>query len=682
LPPSETFDDKQLEGLLKQAKSGMSVEKLREFCAGVAGAPTGHDAANWVELVINNASNIAADELVRYVADMRNTGFGLGESPAPASRLSALRKELATQDLDGFIIPLADEHQGEFIPPRARRLAWLTGFTGSAGMAVVLKDKAAIFVDGRYTLQVRDQIDDTLFDPQHVTETPPHEWIAMHMPAGAVLGYDPWLHTPDGVARIHTACDHAQAHLKATDINPVDAVWENQPARPLTPAVNHEPQFAGTTSKDKRDAITAELAKLKADAVVLTAPESICWLLNLRGGDVPNTPLTLCFAVLTIDGVVHLFIDDRKFTATTRQSFGNQIQIKAPDQLGPMLDSLGKAGHIILLDSKSAPSWVFDRLKASGADIIKGDDPCTLPKSCKNETELAGTREAHIRDGAALCRFLSWLSREGPTGRVDELSAVDKLYGYRAENDLFHGVSFETISGAGPNGAIVHYHAEPASNRKLEPGMVYLVDSGGQYLDGTTDVTRTVFIPGPESNPAIAPPSDSRDRFTRVLQGHIALAQACFPSGTSGGQLDTLARAPLWRAGCDYDHGTGHGVGSYLGVHEGPARIGKQGSTVPLRPGMIMSNEPGYYKTGEYGIRIENLVIVRQSDNVAGGREMLELETITLAPIDRALIDGSLMTRDEIAWLDAYHDRVRKTLTPLVDPETATWLKAATAPLI
>lgn len=682
LPRTELFDNQRLEDLLKRGKLGISVEKLREFCAGVAGAPAGHDSAGWITLVAPDTSAAVADDLVRFVDDIRNTGFGLGVSPAPLSRLSALRKELAIRELDGFIIPLADEHQGEFIPPRARRLAWLTGFTGSAGAAVVLKDKAAIFIDGRYTLQVRDQVDVTQFDPQHVTEMPPHEWIAMHVPAGSVLGYDPWLHTPDGVDRLRTACRHAQAQLTPADDNPVDAVWVDQPAHPLTPAVNHEPQFAGTASKEKRDPITAELVKLKVHAVVLTAPESICWLLNIRGGDVPNTPLTLCFAILTVDGDVDLFIDDRKIAEMTRQSFGDHIHIKAPDQLGPMLDRQGKAGHKVLLDMKSAPSWIFDRLKSSGADIVKGTDPCTLPKSCKNEIELTGTRNAHIRDGVALCRFLAWLSREAPAGHVDELSAVQRLYEFRTENDLFHGVSFDTISGAGPNGAIVHYHAEPATNRRLEPGMVYLVDSGGQYLDGTTDVTRTVFIPGPATNPAIAPLSDSRDRFTRVLQGHIALAQAYFPTGTSGGQLDTLARAPLWRVGCDYDHGTGHGVGSYLGVHEGPARIGKQGSTAPLKPGMIMSNEPGYYKTGEYGIRIENLVIVRPSDTTGDGRDMLELETITLAPIDHALIDATLMTPGEIAWLNAYHDRVRKTLTPLVDPDTAKWLRAATAPLL
>ncbi len=681
VPKSGLFDEKQLSALLKRAGSAISVEKLREFAIGVAGAPVGHDPAAWVELAVPGADAAVTSELVATVAAIRSSGNGLGESPAPPSRLAALRGELAARGLDGFIIPLADEHQGEFVPSRARRLAWLTGFTGSAGTAVVLADKAAIFVDGRYTLQVREQVDMSLFDPLHVTETPPHEWIAMNMPAGAALGYDSWLHTPDGVERLRAACTHAQARFTATDGNPVDAVWTDQPARPLTPARAHAPCHAGVGSKEKRDAVAAELAKSDADAVVLTAPDSICWLLNIRGGDVPNTPLTLCFALLDKDGGVDLFIDRRKLTAGAVDSLDSDIHAREPDQLGPTLDEHGKAGHKILLDPKSASSWIFDRLKASGAKIIKGTDPCTLPKSCKNEIELAGTRSAHIRDGAALCRFLAWLSREAPSGGIDEISAAEMLYDFRSHNDLFQGVSFDTISGAGPNGAIVHYHAEPASSRKLEPGMVYLVDSGGQYLDGTTDVTRTVFIPGPGSAPGLAPPSDARDRFTRVLQGHIALAQSRFPAGTSGGQLDTLARAPLWRIGCDYDHGTGHGVGSFLGVHEGPARIGKQGSTVALRPGMIMSNEPGYYNTGEYGIRIENLVIVIPSENPSDGRDMLAFETITLAPIDHALIDVSLMTPNEIAWLDAYHDRVRETITPLVDPETAQWLAAATAAL-
>ncbi len=682
MPLSDPFDDKHLGDLLKSARSSISIADLRDLATGVAGAPAGHFPAAWVESAIPEADATVTAELIEFVAATRNKGCGLGESPAPASRLAALRQELGDRGLDGFIVPLADEHQGEFIPPRARRLAWLTGFTGSAGTAIVLKDKAAIFVDGRYTLQVRDQIDDGLFDPRHVTESPPHEWIAENLEAGAVLGYDSWLHTPDAVDRLRAACDHARAQFRAADGNPVDAIWTDQPARPLAPVQIHDFRHAGRDSKQKRDAVQQEISNLAADAVILTAPESICWLLNIRGGDVPNTPLTLCYAILGGDGGVDLFIDERKLTPEALHTFDGDIRVQSPDRLGPMLDERGTAGHKILLDPKSASSWIFDRLKTSGATIVKGDDPCILSKSCKHETELAGTRAAHIRDGAALCRFLAWLAREAPAGRVDELSAVERLYEFRTENDLFQGGSFDTISGAGPNGAIVHYHAEPASNRKLEAGMVYLVDSGGQYLDGTTDVTRTVFIAGPNAKPAIAPPSDSRDRFTRVLKGHIALAQARFPAGTSGGQLDTLARAPLWRVGCDYDHGTGHGVGSYLGVHEGPARIGKQSSTVPLRPGMIMSNEPGFYKAGEYGIRIENLVIVTPTENDTGERDMLELETITLAPIDRALIEPSLMTADEITWLDSYHERVRNSLTPLLDRDTAGWLAAATAPLV
>lgn len=598
--------------------------------------------------------------------------------PASGENLAALRARLAQNSLDGFIVPVADEHQGEFVAARSRRLTWLTGFSGSAGLAVVLAEKAAIFVDGRYTLQVREQVDTAAFEPLHITDSPPHDWIAANLAEGARLGYDPWLHTLDAVERYRRACGRAGAELIAATDNPVDEVWHDQPAPPRAPAVVHEARYAGVASAAKRDAVGREIVKAGADAVALSAPDSIAWLLNMRGGDIPNTPVALCFGVLTAAGEVDLFIDERKITPELGAAFGGEIRIAPPECFGPALDALGKSGKRVLADPRSAPSWIFDRLAAAGAEIVKGGDPCALPKACKNEVELDGTRDAHIRDGAALTRFLAWLAVEAPGGTVDELSAVDRLLDFRAESNLFHGVSFETISGAGPNGAIVHYRVDEASNRRLEPGMVYLVDSGAQYPDGTTDVTRTVFIGGDGATP----PDEARDRFTRVLKGHIALAMARFPVGTSGGQLDTLARTPLWEVGLDFDHGTGHGVGSYLGVHEGPARIGKRGSDVPLKPGMIMSNEPGYYKTGEYGIRIENLVIVTAAEkDEAGERDMLGFETITLAPIDRALIDPNLLTAKETAWLDAYHARVRETITPLVDGDAAKWLRTATEPL-
>ncbi len=413
-----------------------------------------------------------------------------------------------------------------------------------------------------------------------------------------------------------------------------------------------------------------------AKAAVLTAPDSIAWLLNIRGGDLPNTPVSLGFAILSVSGAVDLFMDGRKITPAARTEFGESISLRQPDEFGMALATLGTMGTSVLVAPSTAPVWVINQLEAAGAEIVAKEDPCVLPKACKNTVELQGVRNAHIRDGAALCRFLAWLSEAGATGEVDELSAVDKLYGFRAGGDNFKGLSFDTISGAGANGAVVHYRVTPETNRKLEPGSLFLVDSGAQYLDGTTDVTRTVAIGSPTT--------EMRDRFTRVLKGHAGIATARFPVGTSGGQLDSLARQSLWDVGLDFDHGTGHGVGAYLGVHEGPHRIAKRSADVPFQPGMIVSNEPGYYKEGAYGIRIENLEVVRAAVVAEPGddsRAMLEFEALTLAPIDLALIDVTIMTAEEIDWLNSYHARVRSTITPLVDAKTAVWLEGATQPL-
>ena len=674
--------DDALAALLEKEGAGRSVAEIRALAAAVIAAPPAHDPAAWVALAAPDAGAALSGQLVALASEMRaESDSGLGLSPAPAERLDALRAELSGRGLDGFIVPLADEHQGEFVAPGAQRLAWLTGFTGSAGLAVALADKAAIFVDGRYTLQVREQVDTGRFTPLHLTESPPGDWIAAALGAGARLGYDPWLHTPDAVERYRKACDKAGAALEACDDNPLDAVWRDQPPPPVSPAVPHDVRHAGADPAAKRQLVAEILARDGLAAAVLTAPDSIAWLLNMRGGDIANTPVALAFAIIDRDGEVALFIDPRKPAPGLRRHLGNGVALSPPDGFGAALDALGAAAKRVRADPKTAASWIFDRLAAAGADIVRGDDPCALPKACKNEAELAGARAAHVRDGAALTRFLAWLAGAAPTGGVSEISAAEKLYSCRAGNDLFRGPSFETISGAGPNGAIVHYRVDAASNRTLAPGDVYLIDSGAQYLDGTTDVTRTVLIAGAE------PPAGARERFTRVLKGHIALATARFPAGTGGGQLDTLARTALWQAGLDFDHGTGHGVGAYLGVHEGPARIAKRGGEVALKPGMILSNEPGYYQAGAYGIRIENLLAVRPAEAAAGGdgggnggtaRPMLEFETLTLAPIDRALIEPDLMTPDEIAWLDAYHARVRETLTPLVDAKTAKWLKAAT----
>jgi Xaa-Pro aminopeptidase len=591
-----------------------------------------------------------------------------------AERLAALRAELKRRDLDGFVVPRADEHQGEYVPPSAERLAWLTGFDGSAGLAIVLDARAALFVDGRYTLQICDQVDGAFFEFRHVTDEPPGEWLGEALGEGAALGYDPWLHTEEAARRLGEACEKAGAKLVATDGNPLDAVWHDRPDPPAAPAVPHALEYAGKASAEKRKAIATALAKSKADAAVLTLPESIAWLLNIRGGDVPRTPLPLSFAILRADGAVALFIDPAKVDDRLRAHLGEGLTIAPPDGLADAIDALGAGEARVLADPGTAADWVFKRLADAGAQIQRGADPCLLPKARKNAVELEGARQAHIRDGAALTRFLAWIAREAEGGGVSESAAAAHLEALRRESNLLRDLSFDTISASGPNGAIVHYRVSEATDRALGPAELYLVDSGAQYPDGTTDVTRTVAIG--------APTAEMRDRFTRVLKGHIALATVRFPKGTSGSQLDALARRPLWEAGLDFDHGTGHGVGSYLAVHEGPQRISKLPNTVGLSPGMICSNEPGYYKTGAFGIRIENLVAVRQEDAVEGGeREIYGFETLTLAPIDRVLVDIALMSTAELAWLDAYHARVRETLTPLVDADTAEWLAGATAPL-
>jgi Xaa-Pro aminopeptidase len=589
-------------------------------------------------------------------------------------RVERLRRELGKEGLAGFLVPRADEHQGEYVPPRARRLAWLTGFTGSAGLAAVLTDAAAIFVDGRYTLQARDEVPGDVFEHHHVTETPPVEWLRPRLRPNDRLGYDPWLHTIESVERLQAACVKAGATLVPVAENLVDRIWADQPPPPRGPIVPHDQKHAGRPSPDKRREIAELLAKDAVDALVLTAPDSIAWLLNVRGSDVAHTPLPLSFAVVHRDATVDLFVDPAKLTPGLVEHLGEGVRVLPPDALGPALDRLGAARRTVQADPTWTAAWVVQRLASAGATVVRAPDPCLVPKACKNDVELAGARSAHEKDGIALCRFLAWLAREGPAARLTETTAAERLDVLRAEEPLFRDLSFPTISGAGPNGAIVHYRATPRTDRRIEPGMLYLVDSGAQYVDGTTDVTRTVAI-GP-------PTAEQRDRFTRVLRGHIALATARFPKGTTGSQLDVLARAPLWDAGLDYDHGTGHGVGSYLSVHEGPQRISKVGSSVALRPGMIVSNEPGYYKAGEYGIRIESLVVVVSAPAPPGGEITLYgFETLTLAPIDRTLVEPALLTPVEIAWLDAYHARVRDLVGPKVDRETAAWLAEATQPL-
>lgn len=615
-----------------------------------------------------------ATEAERLAADYEHD---IERRDQAATRLAALRAELKARHLDGFVIPLADEHQGEYLPQRARRLAWLTGFTGSAGLAIVLADQAAIWSDGRYTIQLDQQVDGTLYQRLHITDQPPWDWLAQAIGTGARIGYDPWLHTPDGLARLVAACTRAGAQAIPVDDNPIDAIWTDQPPPPLGLVEAQDLAHAGESSADKRARIAAELKAAGQDAALLTLPESIAWLLNIRGSDVPHNPVPLSFALLKDDATVDLFIDQRKLSPDIGAHLGNAVALHAPEALGDALDALGGAKRRVRLDSATAPSWAAARLAAAGATLAKGEDPCLLPKACKNPVELAGTRSAHIRDGAAVCRFLRWFDQTAPTGNTDELGVAKQLSRFRQADPLIRDLSFSTIAGSGPNGAIVHYRATPESNRRLAPGEIFLLDSGAQYVDGTTDITRTVWVEG-----AGDPTAEMRDRFTRVLQGHIALARVRFPQGTSGQQLDVLARHPLWQVGLDYDHGTGHGVGAFLSVHEGPQRIAKAGSPVALKPGMIVSNEPGYYKTGAYGIRIENLQAVTDIEQPAGAeRHLLGFETLTFVPIDRRLIDITLLSSDERRWVDDYHRAVRAKVGPLLDGDDLAWLDQATAPL-
>ncbi len=589
-------------------------------------------------------------------------------------RLDALRREMARRGVDGYVVPRADEHMGEYVPPHAERLAWLTGFTGSAGSCVVLSDAAAVFTDGRYTSQLKDQVDGSLYEFRHSIDQPPKDWISGRL-RERTLAYDPWLHTSAEVARLAAACAAAEGKLAALDGNLIDAVWTDRPQPPLGRVFAHCLEYAGEASADKRGRIGRTLKEERIDAAVLTAPDSIDWLLNIRGGDVANAPLALAFAILHQDGTVELFIDRRKLDDGVRRHLGEDIRIDPPEAFGPALDTLGRDGLNVAFDPVSGAAWVEQRLRAAGAAITERPDPCQLPKAIRNAVELAGVRAAHLRDGAALVSFLAWLDGAAPGGGVDEISAAAMLEDMRRRDPLYMGASFPTISGAAGNGAIVHYRVSEASNRMLATGSLYLVDSGGQYRDGTTDITRTVAI-GAASD-------EMRDRFSRVLKGHIAIATAQFPIGVTGSQLDPLARRALWRAGLDYDHGTGHGVGSFLNVHEGPQRIGKAHSTVALKPGMVISNEPGYYKDGAYGIRIENLIVVETQEAPAGAeKELLGFTTLSLAPIDLALVDPAILNPRERRWLDRYHQRVRRLVAPLVDRETANWLAHATRPCI
>lgn len=589
-----------------------------------------------------------------------------------AKRLSLLRAELGKRGLDGFLIPRSDAHQGEYVAACDERLAWLTGFTGSAGAAAVLTEDAAVFVDGRYTLQVRDQVDCEAFAPQHLIDTPPSKWLAEKLNAGMRLGFDPMLHTMSAVKRLREVCEEAGAELVAVADNPLDAIWRDRPQPPLGPVTLHPLEFSGEATADKIIRLREILSDNKADVAVLSQPDSIAWAFNIRGSDVPHTPLPLSFAILRAEGMPQLFIDTRKLSDTVCAALDGLVEVVSPSKFFEALAAMDNKA--VLVDPAWTAEAVGQAVEAGGGRIVNGSDPVALPRAKKNAVEIAGARAAHVRDGIAYTRFLAWFDEQAPSGELDEIKAAEALEGFRCETGKLKEISFDTISGAGPNGAIVHYRVSRETNRKIEPGTLYLVDSGAQYEDGTTDITRTLAVG--------APSADMRRHFTLVLKGHIGIATARFPVGASGAQLDTLARIALWNAGLDFDHGTGHGVGSYLSVHEGPQRISKLGN-VPLEPGMILSNEPGFYRTGEYGIRIENLECVTEAREIdRGERPMLGFETLTLAPLDRRLIDVALLNEAERAWVDAYHARVLAEIGPgLEDAAARSWLEAATRPL-
>ncbi len=588
-------------------------------------------------------------------------------SHATGGRLQKLRAELSRQQLAGFIVPRADEHLGEYVPASAERLAWLTGFTGSAGLAVVLADKAAAFTDGRYVLQLAEQTDPTLWERRHIVEEPPPAWLAANASPGARIGYDPWLISEEALARFTVA----GLTMVPLDRNPIDMIWVDRPPPPRVPAIPHPLEFAGRSAEDKSEEIARSLRESKQDAAVIGDPASIAWLLNIRGGDVPFTPFALGFALAHADASTELFMDPAKLTDATRAWLGNKVAVGGPDALAPALARLG--GKRVRVDPAGTAAWFGEALRRANATVVAGPDPCLLPKACKNPTEQQGTRAAHQRDAVALCRFLHSLAEAGLNGGETEISAAARLLAFRQQVEGFRGESFPAISGAGEHGAIIHYRVTDETDRRIDPNEVYLIDSGAQYPDGTTDVTRTIWT-GPD-----APVQALREQVTRVLKGHIAIATLAFPRGVSGAHLDAFARRALWQVGLDYDHGTGHGVGSYLSVHEGPVSLSRLAKPIPIEAGMILSNEPGYYLPGAYGIRLENLLLVQPAEIPSASKPFLRFETLTLAPFDRRLIDPAMLDAAELAWLNAYHARVLAEVGPRLDTPAREWLINACA---
>ena len=604
-------------------------------------------------------------------------------SPEPsfdAGLHATIREKLKSLGLAGMIVPHANAYQSEYLPAGDERLLRLSGFSGSAGVAIIMQDCAAIFVDGRYTIQSRAEVDENIFEICHLANTPPAGWLREHIKPGEKICYDAWHFTPSQLGIYETAVAEGGGELVQVEQNPIDSLWPDRPSGSSTKIKIHDEIYCGLGSYAKRKMIASSMKKSGISAQIISGSDNVSWLFNIRGDDVPFTPLVLGFAILYSDTSAKLFVAPKRFDAATIAHMGKDVEIIEPAKIGDCLDALSKTDGKIRVAIESVPIWIKSRLEKAGAKVVVASDPCLLPKAAKNPTEVSNIRKAHVRDGVALTRFLAWLDENVVNGRllgqVSEIDVAEKLESFRAQHEMYLGPSFTTISGSGPNGAIVHYRANAKTDRMLGNGELYLVDSGGQYPDGTTDVTRTIAIGKPTA--------EMKDRFTRVLQGHIRLSGQIFPSGTTGQELDAIARQPLWQVGLDYDHGTGHGVGQYLGVHEGPQRIAKRGVPVPLKVGMVLSVEPGYYKEGEYGIRIENLVTVvgaKPSENNADTLEMLGFDALTMAPIDKNLIDTKMLGSSEINWLNAYHQGVFDALNPYLSGAEKDWLAGATAPL-
>jgi len=607
---------------------------------------------------------------------MFQTFDSAGDPSVGKPRVAKLRQWLTGHRLDGFIVPRADEHQGEYVPARAARLKWLTGFSGSAGVAIVLKERAFVFVDGRYQLQVRQETDPSVFTVESLIDNPPAVWMRENIGKGTRIGFDPWLHTISEVKALKASADKVGAELVPVEENPIDAIWNDQPDAPMEPVELHPNALAGELAKDKLARLAAAIGKDGATHAVLTDPSSIAWAFNIRGNDVPHTPLALGFAILAADGRHRLYMDKRKFSRTVEAYLTQLADLRAPDDFEPDLTALARDGAKIALDPALAAEKLRMLVADNGGSVVEAADPARIPRATKNKAEIAGSRAAHRRDGAAVARLLCWLDRQ-PPGSLDEIAVVTRLEESRRrtgeETQMpLRDVSFDTISGAGPNGAIMHYRVSRATSRKLDEGELFLLDSGAQYQDGTTDITRTM--------PVGQPSEEMRERYTLVLKGLIAISTLRFPAGTRGSEIDAIARMALWRHGLDYAHGTGHGVGSYLAVHEGPQRIARSG-TEKLLEGMMLSNEPGYYKEGAYGIRLENLILVTPAEQIEGGDiAMHGFETLTLAPFDRRMIKTHMLDRDELHWLDSYHAWVLAEIGPMLDGETLAWLEKACAP--